>query len=238
MSERRPYSRIYWSVLDDPKFETIYGDDAAFALWVRLLLTADALWPSPAPLPRGTKPKALVRLVEAGIVDTLSGDRYRIHGLDNEREIRKQLATTRGPDGHRTVTGREASGDLAKPSQAETKPSQGQAEARDPADIYFRLVGRFPSSKALPWIDRLAEQYGSEPTCSAMAAAFMDDRDTQTLLGRTEDRLAADARKLDLKERAEEKQRLVEKRAQPRVEEAWRAEFRAAIEEQYRRSAA
>jgi hypothetical protein len=163
----------------------------------------------------------------------LVGDRYRIHGLDKEREHRKQLATTRGPDGDRTVTGREASGDLAKPSQAKTENEPSPAEPRDQADIYWSLTGRFPVDKALSWIDSLTEQYGAEPTIRALVAAHLEDRSVQTLLGRTRDRLAAEARKLDVKERSDEKARLVEKRSQPRVEEAWRQEFRAAIERQY-----
>lgn len=235
MSERRPYSRIYWEVMDDPRFAAVYDDDGAFALWVRLLMTADALWPSAAPLPRGAKPKALSKLVDAGIVDLAPGNRYRIHGLDNERERRKALATTRGPDADRTVTGRSPDGNLAKPStsRAENETSQS-AEARDPADIYWGLTGRFPTQKALGWIDSLASEYGAETTSRALAAAHIEDSSAQTLLGRTSDRLRADARKLSLKDREAEAARLAELRSKPRVEEAWRAEFRAAIEKQYR----
>jgi hypothetical protein len=235
MSERRPYSRVYWSVMDDERFADVYGDDGAFALWVRLLMTADALWPAAAPLPRGAKPRALGKLVDAGIVDLLPGDRYRIHGLDSERERRKQLATTRGPDGDRTVTGRSPDGDLAKPRRDETSLAE---TPRDPADIYWSITGRYPVDKALSWIDSLTEQYGAEPTIRALVAAHIEDRSVNTLLGRTKDRLAADARKLDLKERQDEKSRLAEKRSQPRVEEAWRSEFRAAIERQYQGDAA
>ena len=82
MSERAPYSRVYWSVMDDPKFDGIYDDDAAFALWMRLLMIADALWPSPAALPRTTRAKPLAKLVEAKLSDLLAKDRYRIRGLD------------------------------------------------------------------------------------------------------------------------------------------------------------
>lgn len=96
MSDRAPYSRVYWSVADDPKFVGIYDDDAAFALWVRLLMTADALWPAPAPLPRSARVRPLTKLVDAGLIDLLTGDRYRVHGLDAERQ-RRATAAYRGP---------------------------------------------------------------------------------------------------------------------------------------------
>jgi hypothetical protein len=233
MSERAPYSRIYWSVMDDPKFENVYADDAAFALWVRLLMTADALWPAAAPLPRGVKPKPLARLVEAGIVDLVSSHRYRIHGLDAERERRKSAATTRGPNGDRTVPGREANGDLAKPRQDET--SQAETPREDPAEVYWALTGRFPQDKPLSWIDDMTAKFGADATIRAMARAHREDRSAATLLGRVQDHLRSEARQLDGREREAEQARLAEKRSQPRREPQWRAEFRQAIEDQYRR---
>ena len=47
------YARVYHDLMDDPKFATVYENDHRFALWVRLLLAADAAWPSPPPS-RGT----------------------------------------------------------------------------------------------------------------------------------------------------------------------------------------
>lgn len=89
----RPYSRVYWSVVDDPMFEVIYDDDAAFATWLRLLLLADGTYPAPAPIPGTTRRKPLDKLVEAGLVELMPGRRYRVRGLTAERERRSQTAS-------------------------------------------------------------------------------------------------------------------------------------------------
>ena len=89
----RPYSLVYWSVVDDPMFEGIYDDDAAFATWLRLLLLADGTYPAPAPIPSTTRNKPLARLVEAGLVELMPGRRYRVRGLSAERERRSQTAS-------------------------------------------------------------------------------------------------------------------------------------------------
>jgi hypothetical protein len=252
MSE--PYSRLYWKVMSDEKFDGIREDLRLFGAWSLLLVIADMAYPVPAYIPP-TVPRASVRrLVEVGLIDEMPGHRYLVHGLEAERVRRSEAGRAGGK-----ASGRSRSADATNPErtfnerstvvepdkgrdkdEAKTRQSQDTAQdgARDPADVYWQLVGRWPKDGALSWIDGLTEQYGAEPTIAALAAAHLEDKSSNTLIGRTRDRLAAKARQLDLKERAEEKQRLAEKRAQPRVEEAWRAEFRAAIEEQYRRSAA
>ena len=90
-SDRR-YSRVYHEALDDPKFLDVWDDDARLSLWVRLLVAADMAWPASATLPRSTRRSALASLVECGLVDLVSGDRYRIHGLDPERNARSNAA--------------------------------------------------------------------------------------------------------------------------------------------------
>lgn len=138
MSERAPYSRIYWSVMDDPKFEHVYGDDAAFALWMRLLMNADALWPAPAALHRTVKDRPLAKLVDTGIVDLLPGDRYRIHGLDAERGRRRDAARTgseRDPNGTRTGTKREANG---SPARAFTETNRDELHQDKPTRVNAR----------------------------------------------------------------------------------------------------
>ena len=87
-----PFSRLYWKLIDDEKFTDVYPDDHAFALWGRLLLTADMAWPASASLPFGTRKVALAKLVAVRLVDILPGGRYRIHGLDTERGKRQQKA--------------------------------------------------------------------------------------------------------------------------------------------------
>ena len=70
-----------------------------------------------------------------------------------------------------------------------------------------------------------------------MAQEFTTDRSTSDLLSRTQNVLRSHDRKLTLKERAAEQQRLAEKRSQPKVLEPWREEYRRAIEERYGKSA-
>ena len=89
MNGKGPYSRIYWTIADDEMFAGIYDDDAALATWLRLLLLADATYPATAPLPRSAKERPLAKLVASGLVK-VTGDRYRIRGLESERERRSE----------------------------------------------------------------------------------------------------------------------------------------------------
>lgn len=93
MSERAPYSRVYWTVVDDLKFREVYDDDRALACWLRLLIVADQAWPASAPLPASARRVPVALLVRVGLVDLQSGGRYRIHGLDAERGTRRLSAT-------------------------------------------------------------------------------------------------------------------------------------------------
>src|SRR3990167_5297718 len=90
--QRDPYVRVYYRIIDDPKFEGVYDDDACLATWLRLLLVADGTYPAPAPIPYGIRRKPLDLLVARGIVDLVSGSRFRIHGLTSEREGRSDRA--------------------------------------------------------------------------------------------------------------------------------------------------
>jgi len=87
-----PYSRVYWSIVDDPEFEGIFDDDAALALWLRLLLIADGAWPSSANLPRSAKARPLKALTDAGLVRLRPSGRFTIRGMDAERGKRQQSA--------------------------------------------------------------------------------------------------------------------------------------------------
>lgn len=87
-----PYVRVYYSIVDDPKFADVYDDDAALATWLRLLLHADAMYPAAATLPRGTRKVSVDKLVKVGLVDMGAGYRYRVRGLAAEREKRAEAA--------------------------------------------------------------------------------------------------------------------------------------------------
>lgn len=89
-----PYSRVYWRFQDE--FPDVYADDRALALWLRLLIMAEGSYPAASMLPRKMDDDALTVLVEAGLVSLLSGDRYRVRGLDAERERRAEHGRTGG----------------------------------------------------------------------------------------------------------------------------------------------
>ena len=91
MSER-PYARLYLDLVDDDKFRTIVDDDRHFAAWCRLLMIAEGSWPASANLPRSARMGSVRALQAAGLLDIQSGGRYKIHGLDREREMRSDKA--------------------------------------------------------------------------------------------------------------------------------------------------
>jgi hypothetical protein len=101
---------VYWSIVDDEKFAAIYDDDRHLATWLRLLLIADQAHPSSPAIPTGCRKASIAALVEAELIDLGTGNRYRVHGLDAERERRRIAATSRGPNGTPTVTGRSPDG--------------------------------------------------------------------------------------------------------------------------------
>lgn len=225
-AERDPYSRVYWSILDDPKFADVVDDDCLLATWVRLLIVADMAWPASAWVPDSVDHDAVIELVEVGLVDRQPGGRFRIHGLDAERERRSSSA--RNAAASRWHSDRNATAPkpalLDKPSKDEQSKAEHPAQAReeatapagadpDAADTYWSLTGRYPGDKVLAWVDRLAGEYGHAAVSAQLAAAHVEDRDSRTLLGRAEDRLRRDARVLDLRAQAAERERTNARRA-------------------------
>lgn len=87
-----PYVRVYYRAIDDPKFLAVWDDDKRLATWLRLLMTADATYPAPAPLPHGVNRAALAHLVDVRLVDLMPGSRYRMHGMVSERGKRSDQA--------------------------------------------------------------------------------------------------------------------------------------------------
>lgn len=87
-----PYVRVYYRIVDDPKFAEVFDHDARLATWLRLLLLADGTYPAPAPIPFGVSKAALAHLVSVGLVDLEPGNRFRIHGMAGERGTRSEKA--------------------------------------------------------------------------------------------------------------------------------------------------
>lgn len=92
MSSERPYSRHYHELVDDPKFADIYADDHHYATWSRLLMIADQAWPSSAFLPATARKASVSKLEAVGLIDLMPGGRFRMRGMQKEREQRSDLA--------------------------------------------------------------------------------------------------------------------------------------------------
>lgn len=162
MSDRAPYSRVYWSVMDDPKFDGIRSDVRLFGSWSLLLVVADMAHPAPAFVPRTIPKAALARLSEVGLIDLLDGHLYRIHGLTAERARRKAAATNSPPRGTQEGPKRDPDGQQDKAEQ-----SRGRDEAKDEAtreafdddrpdlEAFLLVTRRAPSPKQRKVLDEI-----------------------------------------------------------------------------------
>ena len=211
MPDDRRHIRIYYSIIDDAKFDDIRGDDHHFSTWVRLLMAADSVWPASADLPATARKSSIAALEAAGIIDLMKGSRFRIHGLDAERERRSaqptQAARTRwqNADALRSDSGRTA---LAGTPAMRTEHSNSRAEeehsnsgngyptddARDSQDRYYELTLYRPwgiwSGDALLAAER---DYGRAETIAALDLEWSVSSVKKTILSRVQARLARDA---------------------------------------------
>ncbi len=146
MSDDRKYSRVYHDAQDDDRFIRVWTSDPCLALWLRLLVLADGTWPAPAPIPRSAKSRPLAVLVDAGLVELVSGDLYRIHGMTSERSRRSSRAahaaevrwhSDSSPNGN--ATGIAGSIAEVMPSRVETsKDKTSIPRASAPTEETFR----------------------------------------------------------------------------------------------------
>lgn len=216
MSERAPYSRVYWSVIDDPKFDSVYDDDRKLATWLRLLIIADQSHPASANIPAGTHRASVAALAKCGLIDLGTSSRYRVHGLDAERDRRRQAASSRGPNGTRTVPERVS---LPNPNGFRTtglrqdeqetrqdKTSNGSArddptESSEPSALDFDALDVYHELTMFrPWgqwsgdeIKVAMRDYGGAVVETAIRAEHAADAQRDTLWKRTKTRLAKDA---------------------------------------------
>lgn len=90
MPQPDPYSRLFWRFADE--FPSVFENDFALSLFIRLLRLADMAWPSAGQLPYGVKRNALHKLVTEGLITMESSSRFRVRGMDKHRESRSQSA--------------------------------------------------------------------------------------------------------------------------------------------------
>ena len=158
MPDDRKYARVYFSVIDDPKFREVYRNEAAFGTWVKLLMAADSVWPASCALPRWVKPAPLKLLTDSGIVDVLDSDTYRIRGLDKERKARAAAAAVGGKASGRSRSVEHSLNDRSKSVPDASNPTEqsrdehnlaeqdAPAPSNDPWDA--------PEQDALIWLSR------------------------------------------------------------------------------------
>lgn len=128
--QERPFVRVYHDDLQRD-YEAVWDDDHLMATWLRLLVVADKLWPSDGEIPRGTRPRPLAALVKLGLVLPRPSHRFRLKGLDADRQRRVDAA--RYASGHRWPsdpdTDSNADGTPARtpPRSPDGNPSHGGA---------------------------------------------------------------------------------------------------------------
>jgi hypothetical protein len=141
MPEERKYVKVFHADLISD-YPDVWDDDAALATWLRLLVAADGSWPAPAELPRYVKDKPLASLTAAGLVVVERTHRFRIKGMDADRNARRNAASN-------AAASRWHSEGNAKdmPTKAEqSKPEQSSIApaTNDPFDD--------PEGEALTWL--------------------------------------------------------------------------------------
>lgn len=165
--EDRKYSRVYWSVNDDPKFDGIRGDSARFGTWVRLLMVADAVWPSSPTLPRWVRKGHLDALIAAGIVDVLPEDRFRIRGMDAERSARSNAASNAAASRWRMPRQDETSKDETRRDEVTHEVDDKRADL----EAFVVLTRRAPTPKQRRLLDEMLDRH--DLTGPAWAADIM-----------------------------------------------------------------
>ena len=141
------YVRVYYSILDDERFDGVYSTPH-LATWLRLLMQADAMWPASAHVPASERKASIAVLVEHGLVELLPGGKYRIHGLDAERSRRKEAAAAGGRARQQALNERlalaEPSVSLAEQSRAEPSSAE-QTDGRCDLDAFVAVRYRVPT---------------------------------------------------------------------------------------------
>lgn len=230
MSER-PYTRVYHQLADE--YPDIY-DGTDLAAFVRLLIAADQTWPSSARWAGYATRPEVQRLADAGLLH-IDGVRYRIRGMDKERNARSNAASNAArirwgnADGNAETMPNQAKPSQAEPSRAKPSPDGGIFDA------YYRLTARPPSSGAIAWLNRLTDEYDEPLATAVLASEWKADPDPSTVLGRVQTKLADHERRAakaaeERKKRGaiDEQRDLAQRLEAMTPEERQRAEARAA----------
>lgn len=173
------YARLYHRFRSE--FPTVYANDQQLAAWVRLLMLADASWPTRPFTPRSVKTRPLAALVEVGLV-ILDGDAYTVRGLDAERTRRRNAgragaAARWHSDGNANASA-NAMPSRAEQSRAEESPPPPAKRGRRKDGTNPRAVGESPRQnghaprdlQASPRQQRAAEKRGGAESLATILA--------------------------------------------------------------------
>jgi len=140
-----PYSKVYYSIVDDPQFARVY-DTPTLATWLRMLLLADAMYPASAPIGRRNPDVKL--LIEVGLVVEKSGNRYTMRGLEAERERRSDAA--RNAAAMRWQSVRNAETMPSRAEQSRVEQGNGQSPPQSFMGWKQKQYERLPGEAANP----------------------------------------------------------------------------------------
>ena len=216
MSRDRRYARIYYDDLER-EFPEVWRDATLRGDYVLLLAIAERAWPASPEVPRLAKPRSVKKLAQVGLILLEDPFNYRCRGMDKDREARRQHAAEAARkryadrDAPGTAPSTASASRRELPSQAEPnqeKPSQADASERDIVDDYYRLTNRFPNATVKEWLERLANEFGHDAATRKLAAEFVKNSSSRTLLGRVENELKSDRHEAGKRAAAAEKDAL------------------------------
>ena len=151
MTAPRNYARVYYEIVDHPRFERVYRNPSALGTWLQMLLTADAMYPMTPPMPPRNPTVRL--LIDVGLVIQKPGNRYSMRGLEAERERRSAIGRNAAAVRH----GSERNANALPAEQSKEKKEQSNG-ANAPESGPF--MGFRPKN---------GEHLGQHPDCSVCA---------------------------------------------------------------------
>jgi len=161
MTDERRYVRVYYNdmIRDYPE---VWSDDAQLAAWLRMLSTADPMWPTPPELPRSVKPRTLAALAASTLVEPLPQHRFRMKGLDAERKRRSDSARTAAA---LRWHGNGNAETMPKTRRAENETSRTRAttgqddDGRADLEAFLLLKRRAPTPKQRQLLDEVMTRH-------------------------------------------------------------------------------
>lgn len=150
MSDDRKYVRVYYNDLIRD-YPDVWASDAALATWLRMLATADPMWPTPPELPRSVRAKPLGDLVDASLVSVDGAHRFQMKGMDAERTRRSDAGRNAAAqrwqskgNADRNAESMPKRAEQSKDEQSKDETNAGATDDRHDA----------PETEALIWLSK------------------------------------------------------------------------------------